>query len=181
VDELFQDFHPLISGGCKDALLKHVLSYRDKRYIEKLTKELDKAILQIKKTDPRNLLDPEELCPYKSDPALREPKPMRIIAQYRGYLYQRDELGNLIDYEAHEKIEKHKTMRLDQLKELEQVNLRGMKIEPVDPSLTSSVSHRALTKERIPNVKISLYAHPNQKKILQYMHRHHLSMFRSLN
>lgn len=51
---------------------------RDQRYIEKLMSELDQAICDVKKTDPRNL-DTEDIFPYKGDPTLKQPHHLRNI------------------------------------------------------------------------------------------------------
>ena len=82
--------------------MKHIVAVRDKRHIDKLIREMDSMIQQVKKNDPRNL-DTEELFPYREDPALRQPRQQIRIHKYQGYQVQRHSVTTtqLIDYRAH--------------------------------------------------------------------------------
>jgi hypothetical protein len=81
---LLQHFSPLLNKNCQEKFLRHVVAIRDKRYMEKLLRELDQTLTEVKRTDPRNL-DTEELFPYSKDRTLQQPHHHLRIAQYKGH------------------------------------------------------------------------------------------------
>ena len=58
LETIMNGFDPLINTSIREKLLKHIVYVRDKKYIDKLAKELDQMLGEVKKTDPRHL-DPE--------------------------------------------------------------------------------------------------------------------------
>ena len=52
---MFSVFEELIDEDLKKEMLRYIVEVKDKKYIEKLTRELDGLLNEIKKNDPRNL------------------------------------------------------------------------------------------------------------------------------
>ena len=90
----------MVSESLKTKVLHHIVTIRDKKYMEKLICEMDLMINEVKKTDPRQL-DGEDLFPYRMDPTLLQPKKQIRFNRYKGFEEDKDSLLKNIDYKAH--------------------------------------------------------------------------------